>query len=206
MTPIIKSYCSDRGHECAVMGMQCFGGYGYTGEYCVEQMVRDTKIASIYEGTNGIQAMDLLGRKMNKAQGALFMTWMNDLNAEIERCRPHADLAQDIIAIEKARDSLGATAMHLGGLGMQGQIKSAMLQATPFLDQFGNVVLAEHALTQARIALEQMGDAQGEALTHLKSKVLGCHFYCNNVLPLAIALGKGIRNGDESCLDEILFA
>jgi alkylation response protein AidB-like acyl-CoA dehydrogenase len=206
MTPIVKSYCSDRGYESTVMGLQCFGGYGYTGEYSVEQVVRDTKIASIYEGTNGIQAMDLLGRKMSKAQGALFMTWMNGLNAELERCKAHEQLADDITAIEKARDSLGASAMHLGGLGMQGQVRGAMLQASPFLDQFGNVVLAQQAIIQARIALEKLDAARGQEVNYLKGKVLGCHFYCNNVLPHSMALGKSIRNADESCLDEVLFS
>ena len=95
--------------------------------------------------------------------------------------------------------------MHLGGLGMQGQIRSAMLQATPFLDQFGNVVLAQHSLIQARIALDKLPEASGDRANHLRGKVLGCHFYCKNVLPQSMALGKSIRNGDESCLDEVLF-
>jgi alkylation response protein AidB-like acyl-CoA dehydrogenase len=206
MTPIIKSYCTDRGYESTVIGLQCFGGYGYTGEYCVEQVVRDTKIASIYEGTNGVQAMDLLGRKMAKAQGALFMTWMNGINTDIERARVHEELAGDIAAIEKARDSLGASAMHLGGLGMQGEIRGAMLHASPFLDQFGNVVLAQQALIQARIALEKLPDATGGDVAHLKGKILGCHFYCAHVLPHSMALGKSIRGGDTSCLDEVLFS
>ena len=206
MTPIIKSYCTDRGYESTVIGLQCFGGYGYTGEYCVEQVVRDTKIASIYEGTNGVQAMDLLGRKMAKAQGALFMTWMNSINADIERARVHEELAGDIAAIEKARDSLGASAMHLGGLGMQGEVRGAMLHASPFLDQFGNVVLAQQALIQARIALENLPDASGGDVAHLKGKILGCHFYCAHILPHSMALGKSIRGGDTSCLDEVLFS
>ncbi|MCP3953667.1 MAG: acyl-CoA dehydrogenase, partial [Desulfobacterales bacterium] len=60
LTPLVKAYCSDKGHDICIQAMQIYGGYGYTKEYPVEQLARDCKIASIYEGTNGIQAMDLL--------------------------------------------------------------------------------------------------------------------------------------------------
>ena len=64
LTPVVKAYCSDRAFEVCTLAVQTFGGYGYTGDYPVEQYLRDCKITSIYEGTNGIQAMDLLGRKL----------------------------------------------------------------------------------------------------------------------------------------------
>jgi alkylation response protein AidB-like acyl-CoA dehydrogenase len=208
MTPVVKSYCSDRGYDSTVMALQCFGGYGYTNEYPVEQLVRDTKIASVYEGTNGIQAMDLLGRKMRKGSGILFMNWLAEATEELEAAKAHAELAELVASVEKARDSLGGSAMHLGGLGMQGNLKGAMLQASPFLDQFGCVALAVEAVEQARVALERLagGDAN-EADTRLyKGKVLNLRFYVKNILPRAVALGKSIREGDESCMDEALFA
>jgi len=71
LTPVIKSYCSDRGFEICAEAVQVHGGYGYTRDYPVEQLLRDCKIASIYEGTNGIQAMDLLGRKLGMKGGVV---------------------------------------------------------------------------------------------------------------------------------------
>jgi alkylation response protein AidB-like acyl-CoA dehydrogenase len=82
LVPILKAHCTDLGFEVAVSGLQVLGGYGYIGEYPLEQIVRDAKICSIYEGTNGIQAMDLVGRKMNTKGGALFMSWMQDAMKE----------------------------------------------------------------------------------------------------------------------------
>jgi alkylation response protein AidB-like acyl-CoA dehydrogenase len=208
MTPIVKAYGSDKGYDSAVMSLQTFGGYGYTNEYPVEQLVRDTKIASVYEGTNGIQAMDLLGRKMRKGSGILFMNWLAEVTEELEAAKAHGELADLITGVEKARDSLGGSAMHLGGLGMQGNLKGAMLQASPFLDQFGCVALAVEAVEQARVAADKLAEGgTSESDTRLyKGKILNLRFYVKNILPRAIALGKSIRDGDESCLDDALFA
>jgi alkylation response protein AidB-like acyl-CoA dehydrogenase len=205
LTPVIKAYCSDKGFDSSVIGLQVFGGYGYTGEYPVEQHVRDTKIASIYEGTNGIQAMDLLGRKMRQGSGALFMAWLNELNQELDAAREVEELTEAIATMEKARDSLGASAMHLAGMAMQNRLPGAMLQATPFLDQFGCVLLGMHAISQARIAHEKMAEATGADLKYYRGKILNARFYATQVLPRAIGLGRSIRSGDESCLDEALF-
>ncbi|MFT5685733.1 MAG: alkylation response protein AidB-like acyl-CoA dehydrogenase [Myxococcota bacterium] len=205
LTPIIKAYCSDKGFDSTVIALQVLGGYGYTGEYPVEQHVRDTKIASIYEGTNGIQAMDLLGRKMRKGSGALFMAWLGDLNKELDAARNVEALSEAVGIMEKARDSLGASAMHLAGMAMQNKLPGAMLQATPFLDQFGCILLGLHAITQARIASEKLADAEGADLKYYRGKILNAQFYATQLLPRAVALGKSIRSNDESCLDEALF-
>ena len=207
MTPIVKAYTSDKAFDSAVLSLQTFGGYGYTNEFPVEQHVLDLKIASIYEGTNGIQAMDLLGRKMRKGSGVLFMNWLTEVNDEITRAGAHEELAGVIGGMEKARDSLGASAMHLGGLGMQGELEGAMLQATPFLDQFGCMALAVEALEQARVACEKLaeGTASESDARLYRGKILNVRFYVSAVLPRSIALGKTIREGDLSCLDPDLF-
>ena len=188
------------------MALQCFGGYGYIGEYPVEQAVRDAKITSIYEGTNGIQAMDLLGRKMRKGQGMLFMAWLNEANEELERCRAIAALADEVAALERGRDQLGQTAMHLGMVGAAGNLRGAMLQASPFMELFGTVVLGLHSLWQARVAHEAIqAAATGTDLKFYKGKMANARFYMKNLLPKATALSKAIQAGDESCLEEGLF-
>jgi len=206
MTPIVKAYCSDVGFDVCVTAVQVYGGYGYTGEYPVEQNLRDSKISSIYEGTNGIQAMDLLGRKMRKGNGALFMTWLNECNTELEKAKATGKLDEEVSALERARDQLGQTAMYLGGLGMQGNLKGAMLQSYPFLTLFGTVVLGLHALWQARIALEASEGATSDAdKKFYRGKVLNARYYAKNVLPRATSIAKTIQAGDESCLEDGLF-
>ncbi len=207
LTPIVKAHLSEVGFQVCTLAVQTFGGYGYIKEYPVELLLRDAKITSIYEGTNGVQAMDLLGRKMRMDGGQVFMSWLQACGEEIGRAKEIDELADAAAALEKAQNNLGATAMHLGGLGMQGNLKGAMLQATPYLEQFGTVALGMHALRQARIASKALADgASGDDVAFYKGKILNARFYMANILPRAIALGKAIVSGDESCLDEVLFA
>ena len=206
MTPICKAHCTDIAFDVTRIALQTYGGYGYTKEYPVEQYVRDTKIASIYEGTNGVQAMDLLGRKMRAQKGMVFMAWMAETATVLEAARATDKLNAEIDALETARDALATCAMHLGGLGMAGDFKGAMLQATPFLNLFGHVVLGREAIEQARIALEKLeGDLSDSQRRFYKGKVLNAKFYAHNVLPTATALAAGITSGDKSCMDESLF-
>ncbi len=202
LTPILKSMCTDVGYEMATLAVQVYGGYGYVQEYPVEQLVRDSKIFSIYEGTNGIQAMDLLGRKMRIGSGALFIEWMQESESFL-RDAAKAGFIDQSARISKAVQSLAATAMHLANVGRQRNIEGAMLQASPFLRMFGYVLLAIEAIDQAMTAKRVMAE-RGESPL-LKAKLPELNFFVNNVLPLAIATGKGIQSGDESCLEEHLF-
>ncbi len=202
LVPIAKAHCTDLGFDVTVTGVQVLGGYGYTGEYPMEQLVRDAKIMSIYEGTNGVQAMDLLGRKMRMKGGALFMEWLGDAQKLVHDTSSR--FPKEAEAIGKALGHVGATAMHLGQLGQRGNLSGAMLQATPFQAMMGHVCLALEALDQARVAQDKL-DA-GEDSAFLKGKILNLRFFVYNLLPAAVATGKAIQSGDESCLDEILFA
>ncbi len=203
LVPVLKAHCTDTGFEVSAMGVQVLGGYGYIGEYPLEQLCRDAKIASIYEGTNGIQALDLLGRKLRMKGGALFMGWMQD---SLKLCAKGkaAGFEEQAAAIEKAINQTGGAAMHLGQLGGTGNFAAAAIQANPFLSQMGTVHLAVECLHQALVAQEAIA-ARGET-PHLKGKLLNLDFYVANILPKATAWGKIVRSGDQSCMDEILFA
>jgi hypothetical protein len=202
LIPVLKAHCTDMGFDMATMAVQVYGGYGYIGEYPVEQLVRDAKIQSIYEGTNGVQALDLLGRKMRAQGGALFMGWMTEAQAELakgaeEGFGPQCD------AIGKAVGQLGACAMHLGKLAGAGNIDGAFIHAVPLLQVFGTVLLALEALDQARVAKRLIAE-RGET-AQLKAKLLGLDFYVAHLLPVATARAKTVQSGDESCLDRSLF-
>ena len=96
--------------------------------------------------------------------------------------------------------------MHLGMVGQQGNLRGAMLQASPFLELFGTVVIGLHSLWQARIAHEAIQNgASGDDLKFYKGKLANARFYMKNILPGATALAKSIQAGDESCLEEGLF-
>jgi hypothetical protein len=201
-TPIVKATCTDLGFEVATLAVQTYGGYGYIGEFPVEQLVRDAKITSIYEGTNGIQAMDLVGRKLRQGGGALFIEWMNAANETLEQAAA-AGFTQPAEQLGKAVQSLAGSAMHIAGLGTARKVDAAMLQATPFLRMFGVVLLGMEALEQATVARRLAGERGDSPL--LTGKQRNLEFYISSLLPQAIALGKGIQSGDESCLDPALF-
>lgn len=200
-TPIVKAMCSDLGFEVATLAVQTYGGYGYIGEYPVEQLVRDAKITSIYEGTNGIQAMDLVGRKLRIGGGALFIEWMNEAMAAVEKAA--ADYKVPAEALGKAVQQLAGAAMHLAGLGKARKVEAAMMQAYPFLRMFGTVLLGLEALEQAVVARRLAGERGDSPLYTGKQRNL--EFYVTTLLPHATALGKSITSGDESCLDPALF-
>ena len=142
LTPVIKAYCSDRGFEVCSQAVQVFGGYGYTREYPVEQLLRDVRIASIYEGTNGIQALDLLGRKMGLQKGRVFMSFVEEVNRIVAQAREIEGLEALAERVTEAVDQLGATALELGQAAMSERYRAAFAQATPFLEVMGDVIMA----------------------------------------------------------------
>lgn len=202
LIPVLKAHCTDLGYEMATLAVQVYGGYGYISEYPVEQLVRDAKIQSIYEGTNGIQALDLLGRKMRMDDGALFLRWIADTRATLQ-AGAQAGFPAQAGALGKVLESIGAAAQHLGKVAATGDMDGAFLYAVPFLKAMGVLELGLEALEQARVAKERMGELGETPL--LRSKVLGLDFYVAHLLPPAVAHCKTVLSGDRSCLDPALF-
>lgn len=102
MTPIVKAYCSDMGFRVCETAMQCLGGYGYCSDYPIEQYLRDVKILSLYEGTNGIQSIDLMGRKMFLNGGAPYQAYAGEMNRFCEKNRDHEGLGIQVRALADA--------------------------------------------------------------------------------------------------------
>jgi alkylation response protein AidB-like acyl-CoA dehydrogenase len=202
--PIGKAHCSDTAFELTRLAIQVLGGYGYISDYPVEQYLRDTKISSIYEGTNGIQGMDLLGRKLRIKNGMLFVTWLQEMTRTLEASKG-VGFDDEVAALEHARDDIGASAMHLMQMAMAGRIPAAMYQASPFLTQFGTFLLGAHALRQAVVAQAAL-DGGAHETAFYNGKILNLKFYVANVLPQVEALGRVVRSQEESALDETLFA
>ena len=150
LTPVCKAYASDMGFRSTELSLQTLGGYGYIAEYPVEQYLRDNKIASIYEGTNGIQALDLVGRKLVKNAPA-FQGLMGTMAKLDGKNADHPVLGKDLAVFAEARGALVAAAMHLAKAGAEDHMVP-IANATPFLELFGNVCVGWLLLEQAVLA------------------------------------------------------
>ena len=199
LTPICKAYCSDMGFKVTEIAMQVYGGYGYCSEYPVEQYMRDVKISSIYEGTNGVQALDLVGRKLALNHGELFREFYEDLSAFYESQKDVESLKSEMEAFKKAIDSVGQVAMKFGEWGMSKNYDSPQFFATPFLEMCGDVSLAYVLLDQAKLASEKMGSGDSDGF--YKNKILTTKFFVNNILPRVRMRSKEILTDDKSAFE-----
>ena len=160
LTPICKAYGSEVGFQACSTAMQVFGGYGYCTEYGVEQLVRDSRIACVYEGTNGIQAIDLLFRKVAMDRGAELQALLGEMGAFIKGSTGKAGGALDGELAELGRRAaqVGQVAGALGAALGKEDYTGAALGATPFLTLVGNLVGAHLLLEQAVIAEAKLAE------------------------------------------------
>ncbi|HAA58666.1 MAG TPA: acyl-CoA dehydrogenase [Myxococcales bacterium] len=216
LTPICKAYASDKGFKMTELAIQVHGGYGYIQEYGVEQCMRDVKIASIYEGTNGIQALDLLGRKMRLKEGGLFMAWLQDTNEFIEENAEHTALKKEFKLVEEAKNALAEVSFHFMMSGKEDP-ERAMMGATPFLEMFGHVEVSRLLLEQAVLADQKLqalftekNVAEADRAAFIKEsvdarfydgKVKTAQFFAHHILPEVYSLASGIKADDRSALD-----
>ncbi len=156
LTPVVKGYISERSFEVCVQSMQVFGGYGYTAEYPIEQHLRDCKITSIYEGTTGIQALDLLGRKLGMKGGTVLQSLNSLMDETLAKADADPSLKPYAGELDQAKKSLLEVIMTLAGRSRGPEFMTAIGAATPFLELFGDVVLAWLLLWQATVAKEKL--------------------------------------------------
>ncbi len=156
LTPIIKGYITDKALEVTSHAVQVYGGYGYIKEYPVEQLMRDCRIFMIYEGTNGIQAMDLLGRKLGMKKGQPFLDYISEMQKTTEAAR-EIDAVKNLA--EKVADSisrLSEIALYLAKTAMSDNILNAFAFAQPFLEVTGDVSVAWMLLWRAMAASRKL--------------------------------------------------
>ena len=201
LTPICKAYCSYRGFEAVDLAIMIHGGYGYIREYVVEGILHNIKIAAIYEGTNGIQALDLLGRKVGGKGGLMFMTFVQWINEFVNKNRDNEELGDMIEQLDAAKNTLAAITMELGQKGMGGDLYFPILSASSYLEMFGDVVFARQLLHQAVISHEKLAGASDSEKQFYESKIATAKFFVSTQLPRMEALATTIRSGDRSALD-----
>ncbi len=201
LTPICKAYCSDHGFRVTELAMQVYGGYGYCAEYPAEQYMRDVKISSIYEGANGIQAMDLVGRKLPMKGGQPFQSLYAMIDAFCSAQKAHSALSGEVAVLKKAVDGVAQIAMKFMELGMAKDQNYVLLSATPFLAACGDVILAYLLLDQAVLAESKRAGASGQDAAFYDAKVKTAKFFAQQILPQVTARAKAILSLDRSALD-----
>ena len=156
-----KVYASETCNRVASKAVQIHGGYGYTKDYPAEQYLRDAKIASIYEGTNGIQAMDLLGRKLGMGGGKVFMDLVGEIHKTLSLARVNPSLSSLAESLEKSVSHMTEVALSMGQTAMSGDVRAAFANAKPFLDVMGDVISGWMLLWRATTADIKLKDILG---------------------------------------------
>ncbi len=206
LTPVIKGYLTDKGFETAVNAQQVYGGHGYVGEWGMEQFVRDARIAQIYEGTNGVQAMDLVGRKLARHGGKGLMLLSAAVSEDIAAAKGDARLAPLAERLEKAAGEMQAATMWLMQNGMANP-NNAGAGAVPYMHLMGIVVLGWMWLKMARASAVALGNGVSDP-SFYEAKLATARYYMDRYLPDAGALRRKIEAGADSlmALPEDAFA
>lgn len=219
LVPITKAYCTDMGFRVTELAIQVYGGYGYCQDYPVEQFMRDLKIASLYEGTNGIQALDLVGRKMTQNKSANFMNFLGEMNKTVARYKDRASLADISKDVQEAVNMLADMGIFFAQCGKEGKFLVPISNAYPFLNMMGTICLAWLLFWQAGIAEEKLEvilrengvDAADKKKVKeflrehrdgafYQGKIMTAQYYVKHVLPQASAIAKSIKSEDLTCL------
>jgi alkylation response protein AidB-like acyl-CoA dehydrogenase len=196
MTPIIKAYCSDMGFRVCETAMQCLGGYGYCKDYPIEQFLRDAKIMSLYEGTNGIQSMDLMGRKLTINGGACYRAFRHEIEQFCSDNRLDEQIGDRVRA-------LAGTVEHLweGTRELISRRKSDPLlwaaSTYPALLAFGDVTMAWRLLDMARVAIPSASKKERNN-DFYRGKVMQATYFVDITLPHTLAtIETCLRTGNE---------
>jgi alkylation response protein AidB-like acyl-CoA dehydrogenase len=194
LTPVVKSFLTDEGFNCANDGLQVLGGSGYTQDWGIEQLVRDARITRIYEGTNGIQALDLVGRKLGLGGGRAVRSYFALIEAWLQASPndPH------VVAVAQAFTQLQQATLWIVSQGMQDP-EQAGAAATPYLRLFALVSLAWFWARMAAVAQQQLAAGSSETAFY-SAKVKSADFYMSRVLTESSGLLAEVTAGKASLM------
>ncbi|MGZ3422960.1 MAG: acyl-CoA dehydrogenase [Polyangiales bacterium] len=206
LVPLVKAYGSDQSFRICETAIQTYGGVGYTQDYPVEQYCRDAKIFSIYEGTNHIQSMDLVGRKLGQNGGANLQAFLGDVGKFIAENSDHPVLGPSVKELQAAHEAVGGSAMRLLGWFQAGKMAMVPLVATRFLEMMSELAVGWLLLEGARIAHASSaklpeGDAGAKDRAFYAGKVAAAKYYALNVVPGVKLKAEIMSREDTSPLD-----
>ncbi len=205
MTPIVKALFTDLGFETASLGMQVMGGHGYIRDQGMEQYMRDARIAMIYEGTNGIQALDLVGRKLPAHAGRYLRRFFHPVQDFLDAAADDDDLAPLVGPLAKAFGALQLASAHVAEKGLRDP-EEAGAAASAYLRLFGRVALGYMWARMAQTAFARRA-AGGPDGAFYAAKIATARFYMDKLLPEAAGLWGDIKSGKSAvmALDDAAF-
>lgn len=200
LTPVVKGFLTDKGYEMATVAQQVFGGHGYIEEWGMSQFVRDARIAMIYEGANGVQALDLVGRKLGQDGGAHVMAFFQMLQSFVGENKGNEDLGADFIApLATALSDLEGAAGYLMQNGMSNP-NAALAGSTDFLHLVGHICLGYMWGLQAKTASEALVNGTSEPDFYEQKLLTGRHYMRRHLPATALHLAR-IKAGPETIMD-----
>jgi len=204
LTPIVKAYCSDQSFRVCELAIQTYGGAGYVEDNPVEQYLRDAKIFSIYEGTNHIQALDLVVRKLRGRKGQDLMDFTSNMTEFVQKNSADPGIGPEVRGLGAAGQALQEAGASIMEYMMSGKLDQLTLCASPFLEAMSEITVAHLLLEAAVIAEEcrtQDEDQCQEDFDFYAGRVMSAKFFCNFVLPTVHAKVAAIKSADRSALD-----
>ncbi len=199
MTPLVKAYCSDIGFEVCSTAMQCLGGYGYCKDYPIEQYLRDARIMGLYEGTNGIQSMDLMGRKMRLDDGAMVQAFAAELEKFIKTNKNHQGLGKYVGDLEEAF----ARVREMTKMMIEKNSSDPLQWASytyPALLCYGDLVMVWRLLDMALIAWDR-SEGKAKKNDYFRGKVAQATFFADMTLPHTITRAHSCMRSGREILD-----
>jgi len=195
LTPITKAWISDLGVELSSIAIQVYGGMGYVEETGVAQYLRDARIAPIYEGTNGIQALDLIFRKLPLDSGQAMQRLLGDVNSVIEEMSQAGDVLSSMSEKLKIEvDKLSEVTLWLGSKMLEGELVDASAGASPYIKMFGQVLGGYYMGKAALLATKKYEETGDE---YYAEKITLSKFYIEQLLPLASGYASAVTAGKE---------
>ncbi len=199
MTPVIKGVLTDKGFDNAVMAQQVYGGHGYIEEWGMSQFVRDARIAQIYEGANGIQALDLVGRKLGQNGGRAVQAFFKDVGAFCEENRADETMAPYTKSLKKGLNDLQAATMWLMQNAM-GKPDNAGAASTDYMHLFGLVSLGYMWAMMAKTAQEKIAAGANGSAEFYENKLATARFFMDRLMPETTAHLARISSGADSMM------
>jgi hypothetical protein len=201
LTPLVKSYGTEMGMVVCDLAVQTYGGYGFCREYPVEQMMRDQKINMIYEGTNGIQAMDLLGRKLGMKKGLYFMNVIGMTQEAIAEAKGIDVLKAEAAIVENALNACAETAMAFGKM-----IRTVpfvpLIGAADFLNCLSDALVGWLHIKMANAAVKGLANAAGDQdKAFYSGKIQSAKFFINRITGLVPAKLENIKVDEQSAMN-----
>lgn len=198
LTPIVKAFSTEAGFESANLALQCLGGHGYIRDWGLEQNLRDCRIGTLYEGTTGIQSLDLLGRKVLGAGGKTLLLLINEITAFCHGCDSDEQLAAHAAQLATLSQEWRELSLHIAQQAEQNpdQIGAA---AVDYLMYSGYLVLAFLWLQAQKTTLQQLASPDADAGFY-RAKLATAEFYFARILPRTLSLVKAIKSGSDNLM------